>query len=340
VNYTRFVPGELVDGRFQLVSKVGTGSFGVIFFARDLDDAGREVALKVLKPSALGQGSLIERFRREAQVCTLLEHAFTPHCHYLGSLRVEECPEPLPYMALDLIRGLSLRQIIRARGPLWVAEASFVLLGVLSCLDEVHARGFVHRDLKPDNILVIAPKKTWTIPQDRGPATDRLGIPGNEAPVWRDITKLPVAVIDFGLAKPIQAATHDFEYEALTQEGQAAGTAEYMSPEQVVGSEDIDQRSDLYALAMLLYRLLTGWAPRRGARKADIALQHLTEPLPPLPGPLGEHVIDTVYRRAGERDRELRYQNAQEMTEALLDMNRKMLQKKSLIRQPAVTKMP
>jgi len=312
-------PGVVIDDRFQIRSKIGAGSFGMVYFANDLAVGNMEVALKILKPSALGKGSVVKRFEREARVANYFDHPHIIRCHYVGRIHLGKSPQAVPYMALDLVRGLSLGDIIRARGPLWVSETVHALSQVLQGLQAVHERGYVHRDLKPDNILVAAPLEHWTVPENSGSLAKRLGVPEASAPLWRDITTMTVRLADFGLAKKIKVRqlTDQTEEEALTREGQAAGTAEYMSPEQVLGSRDLDCRTDLYSCGVLIYRLITGWAPYRGVRQADIALKHLTESLPVLPPPLSNHPLNHVYKRAGERDRDSRYGSAVEMQSAL-----------------------
>lgn len=291
----------------------------MVFFANDLHQADMEVALKVLKPSALAKHSVVKRFEREGRVSGYFEHPHLVRCHHMGQMYLGKSPQAVPYMALDLVRGLSLGDIVRARGPLWVSETTHCLAQVLQGLDAVHDRRYVHRDLKPDNILVAAPLEYWSVPENSGSLARRLGVPEADDPLWREVTSMTVRLADFGLAKKIEklSAEDSTAEEALTREGQAAGTAEYMSPEQVLGQRDVDCRTDLYACGILIYRLITGWAPYRGKRQADIAIKHLTESLPPLPPPMTDHPLAKVYAKACQKDREQRFSNAKEMLVAL-----------------------
>lgn len=306
--------GEVVDGRFVIGATIGVGAFGVVFRAFD-QQAGVDVALKALKPSAFELPDLVERFAREAQICLHLEHPNTVRIHQHGEIRQSDGAQPLPYMALELVRGLPFGGLIDFRGKLTPRETASALAQVLDSLHEAHMIGIIHRDLKPNNLLILAPEDRWAAPQDDTPAlTARIGVPPIEDPIWKDVSGLSVKVVDFGLGKMLEVGGR--RVKRLTRTGVAAGTAEYMSPEQVRSQEDIDHRTDIYGVAMLMFRFLTGKPAYQGAM-VDVAMKQVYEPLPPLPPPLNDHPISAVYQRAGSKERDQRYSSAAEMAWAL-----------------------
>ncbi len=307
-------PGTVVDERFLIEAVIGVGAFGVVYRAVDFAH-GQVVALKTLRAVGFDRRTLVQRFVREARITAELRHPNTARLLHFGQLRLREGERPLPYMALELVRGVSLGTLVRHRGALTPDEVAWVCEGVLESLGEAHARGILHRDLKPDNVMVAAPEARWERFEDAGKVTDRLGVPPLTDPLWANVRGLPVKVVDFGLGKLLPDGKR--RIEALTATGVVAGTAQYMSPEQVVGLADLDGRADLYALAALMYRVLTGSALFEGEDDLTVALKHVTEALPPLPEPLDAHPIAEIYRRAGAKDRGDRFASAAEMGWAL-----------------------
>jgi serine/threonine-protein kinase len=302
--------GDLIDGRFRVGLTLGSGSFGVVKTAVD-EHSGEPVALKMLRPAAFEDPELVARFMREAHICEVLTHPNTVRLIHFGHLPQPDPDPDIPYMVLELVRGLPLNGLVKLRGSLTVVETSHVLARVLDSLSDAHMNGVVHRDLKPANILVAAPKDRWSDPAEGNDLFVRLGIPGRDDPVWQDLSELDVKVVDFGLGKLLEIG--DRQVKRLTQVGVGAGTAEYMSPEQVRGERDIDHRADIYGVAMLIYRLLTGKPCFEGNTTFDLAVKHITDPAPELPGELADHPLAAIYRKASAKDRNDRYATVDEM---------------------------
>ncbi|MFD7263523.1 protein kinase [Streptomyces sp. NPDC059874] len=270
----------LAGGRYRIDGLLGSGGMAQVYKAYDLS-LGRSVAIKTMLPGlALDQG-LPERFRREAQAMAKLGHPNVVTVHDTGEEPRPDGP-PVPYFVMELVTGPSLADRLRTAGALPVPAAVHVADQILSALEVSHERGLVHRDIKPSNILLAE----------------------------GGITK----VADFGIVRAIAAAG-----TALTGSGMMIGTAHYVSPEQARGSADLDGRSDLYAVGVLLFEMLTGRPPFDGSDVFAIALQHVNDPpptlasygLPGLPG------LEGVLARALAKRPEDRYRDAAQMRTAL-----------------------
>jgi serine/threonine-protein kinase len=307
-------PGDVIDGRFEVGAIIGAGSFGIVFRARDRD-SGDAVAIKMLRPNAFSMPDLVERFGREADICEQLTHPNTVRLLHFGEVPQGAGAPGVPYMVLDLVRGLPLGGLLDLRGRVNLDEAVHVLGHVLDSLQEAHMLGILHRDLKPNNILLVAPPQRQREPGPGSSLFERLGLPGPGDPLWQDVTALDVKVVDFGLGKVLEVGGR--RVKQLTQVGVAAGTAEYMSPEQIRCLPDIDHRADLYGVAMLIHRLLAGSPTYSGETVLDVAGKHLKGDLPALPAPYDQHGVAAVFARAGHKDRDQRYGSAAEMAWAL-----------------------
>jgi serine/threonine protein kinase len=203
---------------------------------------GDDVALKILHPEHVSQPDATERFRREAQAAARLKHPNAVSIYDFGVTN-----DGLVYLVMELIEGQSLREIIKQQGPLTQSAAAEVISQVCAALDEAHRQHIVHRDLKPDNIVVK--------PMLNG---------------------LRVKVLDFGIAK-----LRDLAASNLTQTGSVMGTPHYMSPEQCLG-EELDSRSDIYSLGIVLYEMLAGVVPFNSPMSTAVVVQHVNQAPPPL----------------------------------------------------------
>ncbi len=306
-------PGLRFDDRYSIISRIGGGSFGVVCSAFDLV-RGREVAIKVLRKSALDSPELVRRFEREAEICAQLSNPHTARLHGFSQASVGDDGAAIPYMVFDLVRGLPLGVLMRHRGNLNVQETAHILVGVLDSLEEAHRLGIIHRDLKPDNILCVPPAGSFRKPQATGEIHQLLGVPPLGAPCWDDLTNAWVRVVDFGLGKILEI--DDRKVKPLTKAGMAAGTANYMSPEQLL-ARPIDYRSDIYGVAMLLHRLLVGKETFYGRSVAEVAMHHVKTPLPDLPREYDGHLISEIFQRAGSKVPDERYPAAAEMAHDL-----------------------
>ncbi len=246
-------PARLIDGRFQLLDRLGGGGMGLVWRARDtaLD---REVALKEVRPPDLaveaadpeGARQMRERVLREARALARLQHPNVVTIHHI----VDSAEHPYPWLVMELVSGGSLADRLE-RGPLTVAEAAWVGRGVLSALRAAHAAGVQHRDVKPGNVLL----RTAGAPQV-GPQA--VGTP---------------VLTDFGIAA-VQNST------ALTATGALIGSPEYIAPERIRGREG-DPSSDLWSLGMMLYVAVEGHHPLRRSTALATLAAVLDEPLPP-----------------------------------------------------------
>lgn len=233
--------GRVIDGRYRIDSLMGVGGMGSVYRATRIL-IGDEVAIKILHTERVADPHAAERFRREAQAAARLKHPNAVSIYDFGI-----SGEGLQYLVMELIEGQSLREVMKERGPLEPAFCAEVTAQTCAALDEAHRQQIVHRDVKPDNIIV------------------------NQSPHG-----LRVKVLDFGIAKlRDDAASH------LTQTGSVMGTPQYMSPEQCLG-EELDARADIYSMGIVLYEMLCGRVPFNSPISTAVVVQHVNQPPPPL----------------------------------------------------------
>ncbi|WP_174258797.1 serine/threonine-protein kinase [Myxococcus xanthus] len=275
--------GQVLDGRYKIESVLGQGGMGMVFRATQTS-VQRPVAVKTLNPSLAAAPQFFERFRREAELASRLRHPNVITIFDFG-----RSPDGTCYYVMELLEGESLKETVKRQGPMSLRRALSLVEQASQGLAHAHAEGCVHRDLKPHNIMV-------------------------QQLSGQDFVK----VLDFGLVKAMESE----EEEQLTSTGQVLGTPQYMPPEQA-GGESVDQRSDLYSMAGVLYFCLTGSSPfgANTVRKALTA--SLTQAVPsvntkrqgaPVPA-----TLDAFFKKALAPEKEDRYQNAQEFIDAMLD---------------------
>lgn len=232
--------GHIIDGRYRIDARLGIGGMGAVYRGTRLL-IGDEVAIKILNSDQVSVPQAAERFRREAQSAARLKH---PNAVSVYDFGVSQ--DGLFYLVMELVIGESVRSLIKERGPFTPEAAAEVITQVCAALDEAHRQNIIHRDIKPDNIMVH-------------PAA----------------SGLRVKVLDFGIAK-----MRDQSVSNLTQTGSVMGTPHYMSPEQCVG-EDLDSRSDIYSLGIVLYEMLAGVVPFNSPTSTAVVIQHVNQaPLP------------------------------------------------------------
>jgi len=279
--------GTAVAGRFVVLSRLGTGSMGSVYRARQ-EAVGRDVALKIVRHSYHPEARI--RFEREARATSLLVSPYTVTVFDFGEAE-NECW----FLALELLNGETLGQRLRREGRLGVDEAVTIARQALSSLAEAHAKGIVHRDLKPDNLFLSK-------------------LPGGGGGVEGEVCK----VLDFGIAKVLSEEAKIDQLE--TQAGTVFGTPRYMSPEQAQGRE-LDARTDIYSLGVLLFRMLAGCAPFVDDDAVVVMARHI-ENAPPTfdetaPDAGIPREVEAVVRRALAKAPEERFQTADEFSLAL-----------------------
>ncbi len=262
-------------GKYILDSVIGTGAIGIVFKASH-KDLGRTVAIKVLNPRYRDDPDLLAVFRTEARAASQLEHPNVARVYDYG-----QEPDGLVYIVMEYLSGYTLGSVLSARRKLTPARAVDVMIQVCAGLSSAHDRDIVHRDIKPDNIVLV-------------PAQDDEGRPV-------EIVK----VCDFGIAA--LGTTR-------TEEGNAAGTPEYMAPEQTTGSR-VSPSADVYACGCALYEMLTGQVPFTADQAYRILMKHRSEaPCPPSEIEAGiAPALEAVVLRCMEKVPARRYQSAREL---------------------------
>jgi len=255
-------PGDVLAGRYELEELVGTGGMSSVFRARDrvLD---RLVALKVLHRQYAGDGEHVERFRREAMTVAGLVHENIVTVIDRGE------DDGCPFIVLELVAGESLKQLVARSGPLPVERALALGIQVARGLAYAHEHGFVHRDVKPQNVLVNGDGRA--------------------------------KVTDFGIARPLEIK------HGVTQTGTVLGTPDYIAPEQAQGQR-VGEHTDVYSLGVVLFELLTGRVPFPGETFVAVAMRHINEPAPRIsslrpdvPARLDAAVARALAKRPEER---------------------------------------
>jgi serine/threonine protein kinase len=277
--------GTVLDHRFHIDSQIAAGGFGAIYRATDVQ-SDAEVALKVLHPQLTRDPSVVARFRREGKTLANLRDPHTITAYELG-----EADDGTLYIVMELLHGETLYYRFRSRGPLAWEQMVHIARGVCSSLAEAHAAGIVHRDLKPANIHLEL----------------------------RDGDPDFVKVLDFGIAKIVRGG--ELDRSELTQAGTMIGTAEYMSPEQMLGGE-MTPASDVYTLGVVLYEMIAGRTPFAHAASATAMLAAV---LTQIPEPLSRHAdvppaLSDVIARCLEREAAHRFGDITELADALADV--------------------
>ena len=281
---------QVLNNRFKVESKIGEGGFGAVYRGVQLA-TGRKVALKLLHPEMTKDDNLVARFRREGMVLCNLRDA-----HTITTYDFDQTPDGTLYIAMELLEGKSLHQIFHEQAPLAWKRVFKILTEMCSSLAEAHAQGIVHRDLKPENIYL----------ENR---------PGN--PEF-------VKILDFGIAKVMRGDTIDPQSPQLTATGQTLGTLEYMSPEQLMG-KPLDGRSDVYALGVVAYEMITGRLPFPDAKGPAglITAQLKQTPIPPSQANAKAALpqdADRVILKCLEKDKNNRYADVSQLATALQEV--------------------
>jgi serine/threonine-protein kinase len=286
----RFDPlvGTVLAERYAIIRKIGEGGMGAVYEARHAI-IGKRVAVKVLLEKFLENRELIARLLQEARLASSIGHENIVDVTDYGTTS-----DGRAFVVMEFLDGEALAQLVIRDAPLPVERSLGILRQVCSALSAAHAKGIVHRDVKPENIYLVR----------RGDV---------------DFVK----VVDFGVSKAVHSREEGADVQRLTRTGTVLGTPLYMSPEQARGGDDVDHRADIWGAGLMLYECLTGEVPFRANNYLGVISQVLTqETVPPsqLRPELGiSAAVDRVVMRALERDRDRRYQ---EMAEFEHDLER------------------
>src|ERR1041385_1133518 len=278
-------------GHYKISESIGTGGMGEVYLATDII-AGRKAALKLLPLRFTGDAERLQRFKQEARAVVALNHPNILTVYEIGE------DHSVHYIASELIEGETLRQRL-THGPMQLSEAVDVAIQVASALAAAHQTETVHRDIKPENIM-LRPDGY-------------------------------VKVLDFGIAKlaeqdvPVTTPRDEALFLIETNLGSVLGTVRYMSPEQACG-EPVDERTDIWSLGVVLYEIVTGHTPFTGDTPQDVMFAILEKESPPLTHYLAHAPaeLQQIISKTLRKDRDQRYQGAQDLLEALKDLRRKL----------------
>jgi len=272
-------PGDLLEWRYRIGAQIARGGMSTVYAAIDtrLD---REVAVKVMDPTLAREPAFRTRFEREARAVAKLSDPSLVNVFDQG------VDEDYVFLVMELVEGGSLRELLKERGPMPPHAAIAVMRPVLTALSIAHAKGMIHRDIKPDNVLISDHHQ--------------------------------VKLADFGLVRAINNAMGDATNATTSVNGQVIGTVGYLSPEQVRG-ENLTQGSDVYSAGILLFELLTGRTPFKGGTPIETAMARINRPVP-APSTLMPDIppeIDELVLRACHRDPTQRFEDGAEFLEAV-----------------------
>ncbi|MCL1630906.1 Stk1 family PASTA domain-containing Ser/Thr kinase [Sporolactobacillus sp. CPB3-1] len=264
--------GKRVGGRYQIISRLGEGGMAIVYKAKDLI-LDRFVAVKTLRPELADDEEFVRRFHREAESVTSLSH---PNIVAIYDIGEEDCY----YIVMEYVEGMTLKEFIRDYSPVSIDEAIHIMKQIILAIAHAHEHGIVHRDIKPQNILIDESEH--------------------------------VKVTDFGIALAVSGATITYTHSIM-------GSAHYLSPEQAKGGK-ATVKSDIYAIGIVMFELLTGKLPFPGTSPVSVALKHLSSPMP-YPRDFRADIpqaVENVMIRALAKDPSDRYNHVTDMYQDIL----------------------
>ncbi len=259
---------NVIANRYEVIQHIGQGGMADVFRAVDTI-LNREVAIKILRSDLSTDAVSILRFEREAQAATALAHPNIVEVYDVGDYKGHH------YIVMEYVRGQTLKQVIRSRGPLLTEEAVDIMKQLSSAVAEAHSRGIIHRDIKPQNVIVMADGS--------------------------------VKILDFGIA----TAKGSMQ---LTQANNVMGSVHYLAPELAKG-ESASPQSDIYALGIVLFEMLAGDVPFKAEQAVQVALKQMRDPLPDIReiNPMVPQSVANIINRAAAKNPQDRYRSAEEM---------------------------
>src|SRR5215470_9554771 len=278
--------GSRQIGNYRVLEYVGSGGFGSVFKAEDVNSPGRIVAIKELHKKHTRSTVIKQRFFQEALAMARLDHPNLPRLYTFGE------DNGCYYLVMEFVSGSPLNEELEDKGPFTSDRAVPIITQVLDAVGYAHKNGVIHRDLKPDNIILVRDK------------------------LVRDKDSIVVKVLDFGIAKMVGG-------ENLTMTGEGFGTPSYMSPERILGRSEVDLRTDIYSVGIILFEMLTGQVPFHTTSTdpalfwAEMRRLHETEPIPSLTSFGVSAELEAVIRKATAKRLEDRYSTAEEMLAGL-----------------------
>lgn len=274
--------GATVAGKYRVDRLIGQGGMGAVYEATNTT-IGKRVALKFLDKEAARDRDAVARFQREAESASAVESA-----HIVQIFDSGTSEDGRPFLVMELLQGEDLRAVLKRDGKVPLPDSIHIVGQVARALARAHAAGIVHRDLKPDNVFLCR----------------------------RDDDAMFVKIVDFGISK---VTRREITADTLTRRGTVLGTAFYMSPEQAQAFRDVDGRTDLYSLGSILFEMLTGRPPHVGTVYEAVLIEICTKDAPDirtLEPDIPDSVAEVV-EKALARNREQRYQDANELYDAL-----------------------
>ncbi len=288
-NANELMPGMILREKYEILARIGSGGMAAVYRAKHLA-FGEERAIKVVSAKLADDENFLKRFKQEAIVTRKLQH---PNAVRVDDLDATE--DGRPFIVMECVEGRDLRKVLEKTGPMPIRRALKIVEQIALALAAAHELGITHRDIKPDNVLILKA-------EDGG-----------------DLVK----VLDFGIAKVKEGTLEGGQGYTATQTGVVIGTPQYMSPEQALGrrGDEIDGRSDIYSLGVVLYELLTGELPFVSETPMEFLFHHMqTEPTPPhrtrpnlrIPSQVSDVLMKTL-----EKDPEDRFASADDLAKAV-----------------------
>lgn len=306
--------GLVIDNKYRIESKIARGGTGLVYKASHMQ-LNTPVAIKIIHPHLANDPKAVERFRREALMTMKIRHTnaiaimdfgttkFTFSKNNVGDIKLNEVEASSVYVVMELLQGMTLEEKLNAQGAFSLEETNKIIQQICNALKVAHDHHIVHRDLKPDNIFF-----------------------------HKDEDQEVVKLVDFGIARYLGKVEDEEEASRLTQAGFVVGTPFYMSPEQC-GGFDVDIRSDIYSLGIIIYRMLTGILPFDGKKAGVIVMKHISEkprPIyefkPELPAIVNGVVMHVLSKKPADRPQTVK-ELADELEAAVKAVTEKELQK-------------